>query len=174
MLIGMNRRQFLAGFLVTPSALCSGANSWADDSEYHAAIAYSKSTGLSGYSYGYSSRTAAENAAVEACNARDAVVLTWTRNAWTALATADDRSYYGHAWGNTAEEAMTKALAACSKVANSPCRIHTCVFAKPGGVDFSFSFDSDFTDAEKNILRSSLNLLRWRLVVQYVVTTPEP
>src|SRR5438552_18761583 len=73
-----------------------------------AAIAYSPTTGATGWSYGYSDLGDAQIAATSNCNLADAVVLTWSRNSWCALAKGDDGSY-GYAWGNTQEEAEAAA-----------------------------------------------------------------
>jgi serine/threonine-protein kinase len=91
-----------------------------------AAIAYSPSTGAAGWSYNYSDLGDAQIAATSYCNATDAVIVTWSRNAWCALAAADDGSY-GHSWGNTQEEAEAGALANCTE--GSPAHIVAVVFS---------------------------------------------
>src|SRR5205814_6412070 len=78
--------------------LAAPASARADDT--FAAIAYSESTGRYGYSYGYSTRAAAENRAISECNADDASILVWGRNAYVALATSDNGAY-GYAWASS-------------------------------------------------------------------------
>jgi hypothetical protein len=86
--------------------LAAPAMARADDT--YAAIAYSESTGRYGYGYNYSTRTAAENRALNECDADDAEVVVWGRNAYVALAVSDNGPY-GYAWGTT--EAIAKRIA---------------------------------------------------------------
>ena len=88
--------------------LCATSSLWAD----YAAIAYSSSTGKYGYSYGYSSRARAENAALNNCSGDDAVIVVWVENGYAALALGDERGAYGTGWSTRSRaDAEATALA---------------------------------------------------------------
>ena len=55
----------------------------------------------------------ADSDAIAYCNAPDAVIVSWARNEWCALAVSDDGSYgYDSAWSQA--EAEAKALSYCT------------------------------------------------------------
>ena len=60
------------GLVLGPAA---AANAW----DYYAAIAYSPSTGTTGYSFGCSSQESAEAMALQYCNTSDARIAVWAR-----------------------------------------------------------------------------------------------
>jgi hypothetical protein len=91
-----------------------------------AAIAYSPSLRCHGHSHGYVTQEAAESAAVRECAATDATVVVWTRDAWCALAVADDGAY-GAGWAGTSQEACQRSLAECQKHTTSPAHIALCI-----------------------------------------------
>ena len=78
-----------------------------------AAIAYSQSSGVSGYAYGYQCLAEAESEALAHCGADDAEVMVWSQNQWCALAVGDDGSC-GYAYAGSQEEAESLALDQCS------------------------------------------------------------
>ena len=63
----------------------------------YAAIAYSKSTGQYGYTYGYDNLDAAKCDAVANANAPDAHVVVWVENGWAALA-VNNNGGWGYGW----------------------------------------------------------------------------
>jgi serine/threonine-protein kinase len=103
----MFRKTLLALFVAVP---CLIGSAYANQ---YAAIAYSSSTGNAAYSWGACSLEDAETSATEACDGTDAVIVTWSRNCWCALAVGDDGAW-GTGSGNTQEEAESTALANCS------------------------------------------------------------
>jgi hypothetical protein len=98
---------------------------------YHryAAIAYSPSTRRYASAHGFPRQAEAEQAALARCGGADARVLTWSRNAWCALALADDGAS-GGCWADTAAAAGAAAVAACRKHTTAPCSVVTCVHAR--------------------------------------------
>ena len=84
-----------------------------------AAIAYSPSTGKYGYSYNLRSRAAAEQAALQKCEAADARIVTWVNKGFIALALGSDKSCWGvgWSWGSGASNTKAKdfALDDCKK-----------------------------------------------------------
>ena len=85
---------------------------WVTTSKY-GAIAYSPDTGACGYSWDYSSRSGAENRALQECNKSDARIVAWVRNASAALAVGS-RGSWAAAWSSVSlQDAKDKALAAC-------------------------------------------------------------
>src|SRR5262249_33897972 len=68
----------------------------------YAAIAYSASTGQSGYTYGSDRLGAAENDAVATANADDAQVVVWVENGWAALAVNNDGGW-GYGWSTNCQ-----------------------------------------------------------------------
>jgi hypothetical protein len=106
--------------------LAAPASARADDT--YAAIAYSESTGRYGYSYGYSTRAAAENRAISECNTDDAQILVWGRNAYVALALSDEGAY-GWAWASSEGQAKRLALQKCRDYGGTSARIAVCVYS---------------------------------------------
>jgi serine/threonine-protein kinase len=82
--------------------------------DLYAAIAFSKSTGETGWAYGYESQEEAEEEALSTCDAPDAEIVGWSVNAWCDLATGDNGGY-GFAWGDTQEKAEKEALSVCAR-----------------------------------------------------------
>ena len=94
----------------------------------YAAVAYSPSTGRSGWGGNYSSKNEAIARAVRECGANDAV-SNWCRNAWIALAISDKRpGGWGSAWGATKAAARAAAQHECKK-RNGDARVILCVSA---------------------------------------------
>jgi len=92
----------------------------------YGAVAYSRSSGRFGSSQGCASLTEAEKIALEGCNASDAAVVIWCRDALCALAIAENRAF-GYAWGHSRSEVEKKALEQCQRYAHSPCHIAVVV-----------------------------------------------
>lgn len=94
---------------------CCGrvASALADE---HGSIAYSPSTGSSGWSYDLPTQAAADNDALAKCRkfANDCVVATWFHDACGALAVGNGNAY-GADWGNNRAAAERKAVLQCSK-----------------------------------------------------------
>jgi serine/threonine-protein kinase len=97
-----------------------------EDDDCFAAIAYSPKTGKYGYSYDYSSRGSADQAALRRCTEPDARIVSWCKNAYCALAEGDDG--YGTGWGATAAQARANALRECEKNTTNA-KIVVCVFS---------------------------------------------
>lgn len=92
----------------------SGSSGYSTPSrDRYGAIAYSRSTGKYGYSYGHSSRAAAEQDALNRCNAQDHEVIGWMKNAYGVLAVGDDVSHYGWGWSSNRATAQQNALKYC-------------------------------------------------------------
>lgn len=91
------------------------------------AIAYSRTTGDYGFSYGQSSRGRAEQVALGYCGeqrnqARDCSVLVWFWNACAALATAPNGAYGGdHASDRRAAEESARRI--CANYGGAGCRV---------------------------------------------------
>ena len=81
-----------------------------------AAISYNKTSGLYGYSKGYSSRDGAEERAAQECGPGCETVI-WTRDACAALATASSHAY-GTGWDTDQESANQTAMNICSGYAD--------------------------------------------------------
>lgn len=96
--------------------------------DYFAAIAYSRSTGTYGYSFGKYSQADAEREALNNCDTADREIIGWVRNAHGALAVGDDKQQFGWAWGMTRSAAQQAALENCqARTSNS--RIAVTVFS---------------------------------------------
>lgn len=82
--------------------------------ELFGAVAYSAKERQHGWSNNYSSRKAAEQAAMDACrkNAGDCKNILWFRNACGALVTGPDG--YGADWAESNTAAVNKALKTCT------------------------------------------------------------
>jgi Domain of unknown function (DUF4189) len=103
---------FALALIVALSAalVATPAQASANASEKYAAIAFSQSTGLTGYSYNCSSQAEAETLALSYCNASDARIIVWVKNGYCALALGNDLGAYGVAWASTAADARALAL----------------------------------------------------------------
>ncbi|MCS7032117.1 MAG: DUF4189 domain-containing protein [Gloeomargarita sp. SKYG116] len=84
----------------------------------HGAIAWSRRTNAQGYAWGYRSRLAAENRALQECESRsgigDCQIVLWFRNACGSIAETADGSM-GYAWDGTRLGAERRALDACRR-----------------------------------------------------------
>jgi len=102
-------------------ALLAGAGPALADS--YGAIAYSPSTGATGWSYAYNSRGDAETVARRNCDssANDCRVAIWFRDACGAVAVGN-RGGWGSGWGGDGREAQRKAINSCSQNTGG-CRI---------------------------------------------------
>jgi hypothetical protein len=85
----------------------------ADAYNYWGAIAISRQTGKTGYSYNYSSAAAAEARAVSECGVADCQTVVWFANGCGAVAQATDLSW-GWGWGSSLSTAESYALAGTS------------------------------------------------------------
>ena len=122
-------RSVVLGLIVAAAGLCwlaAPASARAD--EAYAAIAYSENTGKYGYGYGFSSRSKAENEALKQCDADDAQVVIWGRNAYVALAVSDNGPY-GYAWGTTEAVATRIATQKCRDLGGENVRIAVSVYS---------------------------------------------
>ena len=85
---------------------------------YFGAIAYSEASGSHGYSYDFSTRSAAEVKAVRECENYsgygDCRVLVWFQNGCGALAKSPSGAY-GSGWGDQRVTAERYALEGCSQ-----------------------------------------------------------
>jgi serine/threonine-protein kinase len=100
-----------SGFVVTRPSNGSSAAPMAT----YGAIAYSKSTGVYGYSWGQDSRSDAERVALRNCKGSDASVEVHGKNAWVAFAHGSDGAS-GWAWSEkSAADARQRAVALCAK-----------------------------------------------------------
>lgn len=109
-----NSRFVVLGLVLAVAAGLFAAAPARADYDTYAAIAYSKSTGHYGYSYGYYSLAAAELEALAQCDGDDATIKVWSRNDWCALAIGDDGAL-GWYWGDTSYEAKAGAVLECRK-----------------------------------------------------------
>src|SRR5439155_18582498 len=121
-------RSIFLGLLIAAGLLCLAIPASARADDTYAAIAYSESTAKYGYSYGYSTRAAAEDRAVTECNADDAKVVIWCRNAYCALAVSDEGAY-GYAWAATERQAKTIASQKCRDFGGVHVRIAVSVYS---------------------------------------------
>lgn len=85
---------------------------WTCSTSGWGAIAFSQSTGASGYSYNYSTRALAESAAIGFCARSDCSSVAWFQNAGGALARAPT-GQWGTGTGTSADVAEALALASC-------------------------------------------------------------
>jgi serine/threonine-protein kinase len=102
-----------AALIATPAQAGQASSS---TSGKFAAIAFSQSTGQTGYSYNCGSRAEAETLALSYCNASDARIIVWVKNGYCALALGNDLGAYGVAWASSAAEARILALGEARKV----------------------------------------------------------
>ncbi len=103
----------LGNFMGAASALLLFPSlAWAD----FGAIAFSQDTGAVGYSYGATSRRAAENRAISGCakHAYDCRTVLYFNNACGALAIGENYGY-GVAWNTNRNAAQNNALRACQR-----------------------------------------------------------
>jgi hypothetical protein len=97
-------------------------------SAHYAAIAFSPKTGVYGYSDNCKSLLQAKKLALKNCNADDATVVGWARNAYAALAVGDKQDVYAWGWGNTQAQAEAMALRWCSQQTTN-CFIRVSVYS---------------------------------------------
>ena len=95
--------------------------------DHYGAIAYSPSTGATGYSYDHYTRADAEAGALNECGKRasDCQLPLWFRNACGALAVGSGGSW-GTGWGTSRGLAERHALATCRKL-TSGCSVASWV-----------------------------------------------
>jgi len=89
------------------------------------AIAYSSSTGRSGYSYHHGDRSSAEQAARDFCGAADAVIVISDGWRWIALAVASNGAC-GAGWGGNGDQAARHAENTCRQYGGQDPRIVYC------------------------------------------------
>ena len=89
----------------------------------YGAIAYSPSSGATGWSYAYNSRGDAETVARRNCDdsANDCRIAIWFRNGCGAVAVGY-RGGWGSGWGYDRREAQRQAIGSCSRQTSS-CRV---------------------------------------------------
>jgi len=104
---------FALSVLLIPAAALAG---------YEGAIAFSQSTGASGWSKNHNSKNSASNAALSYCNASDCRVVYNFTNSCAALA-AGDGGGYGVDWDVKKGRAERKALRACENYGNTGCHV---------------------------------------------------
>ena len=118
--------------LVIPAlVMLLGAGS-ASAADTYAAIALNQKSGATGYGYRFTSRSGAEERALQQCGS-GCIVVAWVRNQCLSLATG--RSYgYGYALSTNDATAMQRAVAECGK-RTSNCEVNTtiCSSRLPGG-----------------------------------------
>jgi len=105
------------------------------DPDTYAAIAFSPKTGKYGYAWNYSTRAAAEKAALSECKADDAKVVTWVQFGWAVLVIAEDNAYgYDevHGDGANSKDAYDSALKELRK--NSDAKVKTIIIVCSGDV----------------------------------------
>src|SRR5262245_36062496 len=89
------------------------------DPDSFAAVAYSPTTGEVRYAANYGGRAAAEQAALRACQAKDARIVGWVNNGFFALAVGKDHSAWGfgtsYGDGARSKDAERGALEECNK-----------------------------------------------------------
>ena len=86
------------------------------------AIAYSPSTGETGYSFGFSSRAASEQRAKRECGQSDCQIAAWYPNSCGALAVGDDGTWRG-GLGSTESGARQDAQSDCMKAGGKNCKV---------------------------------------------------
>jgi hypothetical protein len=92
----------------------------ANAQDNYGAIAFSESTGQTGYSYDYGSRSDAEQAALDNCGKNDCEIKSWFENSCGALAQGDDGSL-GYSWAaGSRSQAESRALSECG---GSGCKV---------------------------------------------------
>jgi hypothetical protein len=89
---------------------------------YEGAIAFSQTTGASGWSKNYDTKNQASNAALSYCNADDCKVVYNFTNSCAALAAGPDGGY-GVDWDVKKGRAERKALRACANYSGGGCQI---------------------------------------------------
>lgn len=99
--------------LLMPAAASAG---------YEGAIAFSQTTGASGWSKNFDSKRAASDAALDYCNASDCKVVYNFTNSCAALAAGPDGGY-GVDWDVKLRRAERKALRACANYSSGGCQI---------------------------------------------------
>ena len=87
--------------------------SGAANAQDYSARSLFKSTGQTGYSYDYSSRSDAEQAALDSCGENDCAIQVWFQNSCGALAKGDEGAL-GYSWAaNNRSQAESRALSEC-------------------------------------------------------------
>lgn len=109
----MKKSCFLSIVACVLALVLCGVPTKARADDLYAAIAFSTSTLRYGYSWGKSSRAAAEQAAIRGAKSSDARIVIWSRNSWCALARSNDGSGWGAAHAPTEAAACEKALDNC-------------------------------------------------------------
>lgn len=87
----------------------------------YGAIAFSVSTGASGWSNNFSSVSEAQSAAVNSCDKPDCQVVVWFKNNCGALAVGKDNCW-GTGWADSRAEAERLALKTCGNYGDN-CRV---------------------------------------------------
>lgn len=116
----LNIRNAVVAAVVAVAGLSAPASAFAG---YYGAIAFSQSTGASGWSKNYDDKRGASRAALGYCreSADDCKVVYNFTNSCAALAAGPDGGY-GNAWDVKQRRAEKKAIAACNQY-SSGCRI---------------------------------------------------
>ena len=95
--------------IIATLGILMASTSAANALDYYAAIAFSPTTGNTGWSYGYSSQESAQAMALQKCNASDARIAVSVRNGYCALAKGNGPGYF-YGWGSTKAEAELNAV----------------------------------------------------------------
>ncbi len=112
--------------------MAMGAETALANRSSYGAVAYSTSTGATGWSRHYATRSAAERRAKRECErysgSGDCRAVVWVRNACAALATASNRAY-GWAWNTNRYTARRRALYQC-RLRGRRCKIRHVVCSR--------------------------------------------
>jgi len=117
----MLRHTFLVAALLLLTTLTAQAAEWGS-------IAYSPSTGATGYSYNYDTRSTAGAWAMSYCNKSDCRVAVNFQNACGAVAVGRNGGW-GADWGPTRASAEANAISAC-QLHDGGCRTKRWVCSK--------------------------------------------
>jgi hypothetical protein len=84
------------------------------------AIAFSRSTGRWGSSWGFHSTWEAEDRALSGCGIRDCSIIMSASDCWVALAMNRNNGYWGVASGHSQNAAEERAVQECARAQGSP------------------------------------------------------
>ncbi|GBO56748.1 hypothetical protein APA_5083 [Pseudanabaena sp. lw0831] len=114
----------IAAAVIIPTISVGALEAFAQNS--YGAIARSPSTQDKGYSWNYQTRAAAENRALQECEASaapgDCEILMWTRNACMSIAEGSNGAA-GTAWSTSSRQAESKARQVCRDYDGVDCRV---------------------------------------------------
>jgi len=125
-----NLTLFAVAFVIGIALMASEPFGQSASAARYGSIAFSQNSGAWGYSYGYSSRSAAQRRAMRECRARGygCRVVVWFRNACGALAVGRGNAY-GWSWNTSRARARRRAMAEC-RARTGGCRIRVTVCSR--------------------------------------------